>query len=621
ATFGFRGEALSSLCSVANVTVTTATRESAPMGMRLVYDAMGELVEQTAVARERGTTIELAALFARWPVRLAELRRNARREYARLVSVVEQYAVISDQARVVLSNHSGRGNPTVAVRTVPGADRLARVLAVFGAHMRPHLIAFGEGGVVSGFISKPVPEAGRGAGDRQFFFVNGRPCDFPRAKKLVNELYRARCPSRLPLFVIEVVVGEPGSVDVNLTPDKRTLLLRYEDEVLETLREVLVAQVLEPAESTFSANESGVKRIADVLDSGEPMVGVIEGSGGGGVKRVAEEVPLQTPAASKLRPRLEEPLIATESPPPPPPPKQRASAPASKAPASKAPAPVAAAAAAAPPRPKPTTSPTVLSAASKKMNTVVIGSCRNRMQNDTHDWKGVAARLQAKQARLKAKLEDSQQRDLAPVVDDNTEEAVVREGGGLKVTDSSEASSALSRLIHKSDFRRMQVVGQFNRGFIIARLDADLYIIDQHASDEKFNFEMLQQKAQIASQPLIQAATLQLGVTDEAVAIEFRDRLMQNGFHIAVDDDAEPGQRLKLLSQPFIDQTLFDQRDLMELVAKLSVNPESMPRCERARKMFASRACRKSTMIGDPLGMPQIRAIVDHLSDLDHPWN
>ncbi|KAJ2637483.1 ATP-binding mismatch repair protein [Coemansia sp. RSA 1694] len=132
---------------------------------------------------------------------------------------------------------------------------------------------------------------------------------------------------------------------------------------------------------------------------------------------------------------------------------------------------------------------------------------------------------------------------------------------------------------------------------------------------------MLQQRAQIASQPLIRPAMLELGVTDEAVAIEYRDRLVQNGFHVTVDDDAEPGQRLRLMSQPFIDQTLFDQRDLMELVAKLSVNPAAMPRCERARKMFASRACRKSTMIGDPLSPPQMRAIVDHLSELDHPWN
>ena len=37
----------------------------------------------------------------------------------------------------------------------------------------------------------------------------------------------------------------------------------------------------------------------------------------------------------------------------------------------------------------------------------------------------------------------------------------------------------------------LQIVGQFNLGFIVARLGRDLYIIDQHAADEKYNFERL----------------------------------------------------------------------------------------------------------------------------------
>lgn len=74
--------------------------------------------------------------------------------------------------------------------------------------------------------------------------------------------------------------------------------------------------------------------------------------------------------------------------------------------------------------------------------------------------------------------------------------------------DDTKASAALSRLISKTDFNKMQVVGQFNLGFIITRwqkseagLD-DLFIIDQHAADEKYNFEMLQQTTVIESQKL-----------------------------------------------------------------------------------------------------------------------
>jgi len=74
--------------------------------------------------------------------------------------------------------------------------------------------------------------------------------------------------------------------------------------------------------------------------------------------------------------------------------------------------------------------------------------------------------------------------------------------------DNATASAALSRIISKADFTKMQVIGQFNLGFIIARrqkseegLD-DLFIIDQHAADEKYNFETLQQTTVIESQRL-----------------------------------------------------------------------------------------------------------------------
>lgn len=68
------------------------------------------------------------------------------------------------------------------------------------------------------------------------------------------------------------------------------------------------------------------------------------------------------------------------------------------------------------------------------------------------------------------------------------------------------ACAALSRIISKSDFERMEIVGQFNLGFILVRAQTDamddLFIVDQHAADEKWNFETLQESTVIASQKL-----------------------------------------------------------------------------------------------------------------------
>lgn len=61
----------------------------------------------------------------------------------------------------------------------------------------------------------------------------------------------------------------------------------------------------------------------------------------------------------------------------------------------------------------------------------------------------------------------------------------------------------LSREISKSSFQEMIVVGQFNLGFIITQLKSDLFIIDQHATDEIYNFETLQKNTELTSQKLV----------------------------------------------------------------------------------------------------------------------
>lgn len=52
-------------------------------------------------------------------------------------------------------------------------------------------------------------------------------------------------------------------------------------------------------------------------------------------------------------------------------------------------------------------------------------------------------------------------------------------------------------------FAEMEIIGQFNLGFIITKLNADIFIVDQHATDEKYNFEMLQQHTALQGQRLI----------------------------------------------------------------------------------------------------------------------
>lgn len=93
--------------------------------------------------------------------------------------------------------------------------------------------------------------------------------------------------------------------------------------------------------------------------------------------------------------------------------------------------------------------------------------------------------------------------------------------------DAQAAEAALARVVSKTDFEAMSVIGQFNHAFIIARRktasDArvdkqdDLFIVDQHASDEKWNFEELQASTVIQSQRLLQYGTTSCSIQDDCV--------------------------------------------------------------------------------------------------------
>ena len=80
----------------------------------------------------------------------------------------------------------------------------------------------------------------------------------------------------------------------------------------------------------------------------------------------------------------------------------------------------------------------------------------------------------------------------------------------------------------------MEILGQANLGFIMARLDSDLFIIDQHAADEKHNFETLQKNCVLQTQKLIRPVDLQLTAANEMVLIEDMDILEKNGFGFEV---------------------------------------------------------------------------------------
>lgn len=187
---------------------------------------------------------------------------------------------------------------------------------------------------------------------------------------------------------------------------------------------------------------------------------------------------------------------------------------------------------------------------------------------------------------------------------------------------AEDAEQSLSLHVSKSDFFGMTVIGQFNLGFIIVRRNDELFIIDQHASDEKSNYERLIRDTIIQSQKMARPKQLELSAMERLSIDDHLETLQKNGFEISRQVDEFGESQYLLVALPVTKNITFDDADLLEVLHLLNEGtPPETVRCTKARRMFASRACRSSIMIGTALSHDRMQAVVWHLGEMDAPWN
>ena len=170
-TFGFRGEALSSLCGLANLSISTRHKD-AQLGTCLTFDHDGLITARSSVARPVGTTVTLNNLFCTMPVRQKEFTRNIKKEYAKLISVISSYGLVASGVKIKVTNIKANKKSETVLQTL-GAQMRDNLVNIFGvkamSHLRPivqaelteeELSQAGLGGVaevsLQGFISSPV---------------------------------------------------------------------------------------------------------------------------------------------------------------------------------------------------------------------------------------------------------------------------------------------------------------------------------------------------------------------------------------------------------------------------------------------------------------------------------
>jgi DNA mismatch repair protein PMS2 len=165
-------------------------------------------------------------------------------------------------------------------------------------------------------------------------------------------------------------------------------------------------------------------------------------------------------------------------------------------------------------------------------------------------------------------------------------------------------------------FRDMQIVGQWNKSFIITKYGSDLYAIDQHAAMEAQNFESLLKKPPAKKQILISPVFMKLTSQEMQEFREHQKTCDRFGYDF---DFVEGGISIK--SFPSSIKIANGVDDLYDLVQLLKESPGTKPLTPKARKALAYRSCHSSVRVGDNMNNKQMSDLLIRMSNSDFPWN
>ncbi len=217
ASFGFRGEALPSIASVARFTLESRVRDAD--GWSLVIDH-GAIQGEGPASIPPGTRVRVEGLFDKVPARKKFLR-SPRAEYAASLDAVKRLAMARPDVAFSL-DHDGR-----RILSLPPQDGPARVAALLSHELDRHGLGVDcvrDGLRLTGVVS--LPTFNRGMADQQYLFVNSRPVKDRLLVGALRAAYRdLLARDRHP--VVALFVEVPGAeVDINVHPAKTEVRFR-----------------------------------------------------------------------------------------------------------------------------------------------------------------------------------------------------------------------------------------------------------------------------------------------------------------------------------------------------------------------------------------------------------
>ena len=234
-TLGFRGEALASISSVSKVTIKSCAGEA--QGKMLVLEG-GKVVSEEYYAPIKGTDLSVENLFYNTPARLKYLR-NPHTEQANITNIIHKFAL--SYPNVAFELHV---DGKITFKTYGDGDVHKILSKIYNMGVARNMIEFSGNNddyKVFGYIS--VPEETRASKNYINIFINGRYIKNYGIQNAIIDAYGTLLMiNRYPLCVINIEM-DPILLDVNVHPTKQEVRLSKEAELIRLIKEVIAERL------------------------------------------------------------------------------------------------------------------------------------------------------------------------------------------------------------------------------------------------------------------------------------------------------------------------------------------------------------------------------------------
>ncbi len=589
ASLGFRGEALSSIASIAMVELITKTAD-ADVGVRYVIEGGTERKLEEMAAPD-GTTFLVRSLFYNTPARRKFLK-SPMTEAGYVSELVERLALSHPDISFQFINNgqtklhtSGNHNLKDVIYHIYGRD-VAANLAEIDAVQGPVRIC--------GYIGKPV--ISRGNRGYENYFINGRYIRSNVIARGIEEGYRTfMMQHKYPFTALHFTI-DGKLLDVNVHPTKMELRFSNQEElyrfVRDTVRQGLMERELIPEvklteepekEETEKSIQPGGTRTASEQDAFTARKSPAQNAS------VFQESPAQNASAFQESPAQAAP-VAQESP------AQSGSTP------------------------------------QERNLEYFMAQMRKRVTEEFRQKNQQAENCPAEEEPKEQSKEEPKEEQVSGErpAERSSDGSVLRESGSygagmekplveeVRIKESEQLDLFEQRLLNPAAKSDIRIIGQLFETYWLVQFEDKFYMIDQHAAHEKVLYERTVKKlakkeitSQMVSPPLI----LTLSMQEAAKLEEYREYFAELGFEI------EPfgGKEYAVSAVPANLFGLAEKDLFLELLDSLEyVNGKNT---EMVLDKIASMSCKAAVKGNQRMSTAEAQALIEELLTLENPYN